>query len=133
MKTYRELYTLVQIINAIIEKQETKTQKKLAKIGEKLKPHLDEYQNKIEDIRLDNAAVTDKGVLILNKEGGYEFTKEGYKKCTKEINDFYNSEFEFKPIEVINPSGLDELLFLKDWVNGVDFKESNEEPQEEEL
>ena len=126
---YQQLNTLVASINAVIGSQETKTQKKLFKIYEKVKTHHEDYQAKVEELRLDNAAVGEKDVLLLDEKGSYKFTKEGIKKLTAQIKELGEKEFEFKPIEVINTQGLEEFSFLKDWVTGVKFEveEANEE------
>ena len=98
--TYRDLLIPVENIKLNIGNQETKGQKKLFKIYEKLKPSIDEFQAKIEDARLDNAAVDDKGNLILNDKGEYNFNKEGLKKLKAELKKIEDSEFEYKKIEV---------------------------------
>lgn len=129
--TYRDLLVLVENIKLNIGNQETKGQKKLFKIYEKLKPSIDEFQAKIEDARLDQAAVDDKGNLILNDKGEYNFNKEGLKKLKAELKKIEESEFEFKKIEVANPEGLQPYWFLKDWTNGVEYVEPIKEEEEE--
>ena len=129
--TYRELLILIENIKLNIGQQETKGQKKLFKIYEKLKSSIDEFQAKIEDVRLDHAAVDDKGNLILNDKGEYNFNKEGLKKLKADIKKIDDSEFEFKKIEVLNPQGLEPYFFLKDWVNGVELQEAPKQEEEE--
>jgi hypothetical protein len=129
--TYRDLLILVENIKLNIGNQETKGQKKLFKIYEKLKPSIDEFQAKVEDARLDQAAVDDKGNLILNDKGEYNFNKEGLKKLKAELKKIEESEFEFKKIEVANPEGLQPYWFLKDWTNGVEYIEPIKEEEEE--
>ena len=129
--TYRDLLILVENIKLNIANQETKGQKKLFKIYEKLKPSIDEFQAKIEDARLDQAAVDDKGNLILNDKGEYNFNKEGLKKLKAELKKIEDSEFEFKKIEVANPEGLQPYWFLKNWTNGVEYFEPIKEEEEE--
>jgi hypothetical protein len=124
--TYKDLFVLIENIKLNIGQQETKGQKKLFKIYEKLKPSIDEFQGKIDDARLDNAAVDEKGNLILNEKGEYNFNKEGLN-----IKKIEESEFEFKKIEVANPGGLEPYFFLKDWVNGVELQEAPKQDEEE--
>ena len=124
---YKDLNLLVNSMQAAIGSQETKVQKKLFKIFEKVKPLVADYQEKINDIRLENALTDDKGVLQLDDKGGYKFTKDAAKKMGKEIAILESQEIEFKPIEITNPSGLGLLLFLKGWVSGVDFIEEEDE------
>ena len=76
---YNQLNQLVANLNAVIGSQETKTAKKLLKIYEKVKKHHEDYQAKVEELRLDNAAVGEKDVLLLDDKGSYKFTKEGIK------------------------------------------------------
>ncbi|MFN5250166.1 MAG: hypothetical protein ACK5DE_03910 [Bacteroidota bacterium] len=126
-KSYKDLNLLVNQISNTIGNQETKVQKKLFKMYEKLKPYSEEYQKKIEELRLDNAATDDKGILLVDEKGGYKFNKEGIKKLSKQIEELSNKEFEFKVIEVINKDGLETLTFLKDWTTGIDFIQEEEE------
>jgi hypothetical protein len=125
---YQQLNTLVASINAVIGSQETKTQKKLFKIYEKVKTHHEDYQAKVEELRLDNAAVGEKDVLLLDEKGSYKFTKESIKKLTAQVKELGEKEFEFKPIEVINTQGLEHFTFLEEWTSGIEFiKEIEEE------
>jgi hypothetical protein len=125
---YQQLNTLVASINAVIGSQETKTQKKLFKIYEKVKTHHEDYQAKVEELRLDNAQVDDKDCLVLNEKGEYRFTKEAIKKLTEQVKELSNKEFDFTPIPVINQAGLEHFTFLEDWTTGIEFiKEIEEE------
>ena len=106
---------------------EEKVIKKLVKFLEKLKPYQEEYNSKVQELRLDNAATDKDGVLILNEKGEYKFTKEGLKKLQGQIKELEQKEFEFKPIEVINTQGLENFTFLKDWTTGIEFNKQEEE------
>jgi hypothetical protein len=122
-KNYAEIIVLAQVLRGFAEDQKTKTQKKLAKISEKLKPYLEKYDELADDLRLDNASVDKDGNLLLKENGGYFYTKENLKKLNAESKKLNLTEVEFEVIEIINPDGLEEFVWLKDWVNGVDFKE----------
>ena len=125
---FNQINILVANLNAVIGSQESKTQKKLFRIFEKIKPHHEAFQSEIEGLRLDNAQVDDKDCLILDDKGAFKFTKEGIKKLTKDINELGEKEFDFTPISIMNPQGLEPFIFLKDWVTGVKFpKEEKEE------
>ena len=125
---FKQLNTLVASINAVIGSQETKTQKKLFKIYEKVKPHHEDYQAKIEELRLDNASTKENDILILNEKGEYSFTKEAIKKLTAQVKELGEKEFEFTPINVVNPDGLQDFTFLEEWTSGIEFiKEIEEE------
>lgn len=125
---FKQLNTLVASINAVIGNSETKTQKKLVKIYEKVKTHHEDYQAKVEELRLDNASTKENDILILNEKGEYSFTKEAIKKLTAQVTELSNKEFDFTPIEVLNPAGLEHFTFLEDWTKGIEFiKEIEEE------
>ena len=124
---YQQLNTLVASINAVIGNSESKTQKKLVKIYEKVKPHHESYQAQIEELRLDNASTDDKDILLLDDKGGYKFTKESIKKLTAQVTELGNKEFDFTPIEVLNPNGLENFTFLEEWTTGITFIKEEEE------
>ena len=124
---YQQLNTLVASINAVIGSQETKVQKKLFKIYEKVKSYHESYQAQVEELRLDNASTDDKDILLLDEKNGYKFTKDAIKKLTAQVTELGNKEFEFKPIEVLNPNGLENFTFLEDWTSGIKFIKEEEE------
>ena len=124
---YIQLTTLVANLNAVIGSQETKVAKKLFKLFEKVKPSYEEYQAKVEELRLDNAQVDDKDCLLLDEKNGYKFTKDGIKKLTEQIKELGEKEFEFKAIEVINTNGLENFTFLEGWTTGITFIKEEEE------
>jgi hypothetical protein len=127
MKKYQQLNTLVASINAVIGSQETKVQKKLFKIYEKVKSHHESYQAQVEELRLDNASTDDKDILLLDEKNGYKFTKESIKKLTAQVTELGNKEFDFTPIPVVNPDGLENFTFLEEWVTGITFNKQEEE------
>ena len=125
---YQQLNTLVASINAVIGSQETKVQKKLFRLYEKVKSHHESYQAQVEELRLDNASTDDKDILLLDEKGGYKFTKENIKKLTAQVKELGEKEFEFTPIPVVNPDGLEIFTFLEEWTSGIEFiKEIEEE------
>lgn len=128
-KKYKELSLFVSSVNAVIGNQEEKVQRKLMKIYDKLKVYYDDYQSKLDELRLDNAAVDEKGILLLDEKGGYKFNKEGIKKFNKDKETLDETEFDVTPIPVINTNGLEKFAFLKGWTTGIEF--SNEEPEED--
>ena len=124
---YNQLQTLVASINAVIGSQETKVQKKLFRLYEKVKSHHESYQAQVEELRLDNASTDDKDILLLDEKGGYKFTKESIKKLTAQVTELGNKEFDFTPIPVVNPQGLEDFNFLEDWTTGITFVKEEEE------
>ena len=124
---YQQLNTLVASINAVIGNSESKTQKKLVKIYEKVKSYHESYQAQVEELRLDNASTDSNDILLLDEKNGYKFTKESIKKLTAQVKELGEKEFEFKPINVVNPQGLEDFNFLEDWTTGITFVKEEEE------
>ena len=124
---YNKLNSLIANINAVIGNSETKIQKKLFRLYEKVKSHHESYQAQVEELRLDNASTDDKDILLLDEKNGYKFTKESIKKLTAQVTELGNKEFEFTPIPVVNPQGLEDFNFLEDWTTGITFIKEEEE------
>ena len=124
---YKQLKQLVQSINEVIGNQETKVAKKLVKVYEKVKKYHEDYNSQVEELRLDNASVDEKGILVLTEKGDYKFSKEGIKKLTKDIEALNDKEFDFQIINVVNPQGLEDFTFLEDWTTGIEFNKQEEE------
>jgi hypothetical protein len=124
---YQQLNTLVASINAVIGNSETKIQKKLFRLYEKVKSHHESYQAQVEELRLDNASTDSNDILLLDEKGGYKFTKEAIKKLTAQVTELGNKEFDFTPIPVVNPQGLEDFNFLEDWTTGITFVKEEEE------
>ena len=124
-KTYEELLMLVTTINALSSNkdhvdQNSKGMKKLQKIGEKINTNLEAYNEKLEDIRLDNAHTDDKGCLIMDEKNGYKYSKDGIKKLNKDIKELLQSTFEFYQFTFSN-EGIERYAFLEGWVEGLEF------------
>lgn len=134
-KTYRELIQLANAINILSSSKEhveanTKGVKKLQKIGAKIKSNLEEYNEKLEDLRLDNAHTDDSGALILDEKGGYKFSKDGLKKLNKAVQELLESNFEFYQFTFSN-DGIENYAFLEGWVEGLEFPKIEAEEEEE--
>lgn len=126
-KSYLELLGLVQTLNALLQneefvKAETKGVKKLQKIGEKIKANLDTYNEKLEEIRLDNANTDKDGSLLLDEKGGYKYSKEGIKTLNKKIKELLDSKFDFYQF-TFSKDGIENYAFLEGWVEGLEFPE----------
>ena len=124
---YNKINEVIYQINNIKGNPEEKVIKKLLKFAEKLKPYQEEYATKVQELRLDNAATDKDGVLILTEDGDYKFNKEGLKKLQEQIKELGEKEFDFTPINVVNPDGLQDFNFLKDWTSGIKFIKEEEE------
>lgn len=124
---YNQLNQLVANLNGVIGSQESRTQKKLFRIYEKVKSHHEAYQAEVEGLRLDNAQVDSNDCLILDDKNGYKFTKDGIKKLTQQIKELGEKEFEFNKINIANPQGLENFDFLDSWTTGITFIKEEEE------
>jgi hypothetical protein len=125
--TYKELIEAMQILVQNIGNQETKVQKKLLKIHTKLKEYYEEYEEKLNDIRLENAMTEENGALILDEKQGYKYNKDGQRKMYKEIKELLSSKFDYQKIEIVNPNGLEEHIYLEKFITGVKFTQGEEE------
>lgn len=129
-KTYQELLQLVNAINILSNdkvhaKANSKGIKKLQSIGTKLKAQLDVYNERLEDIRLDNAHTDSEGCLIMDEKGGYKFSKDGLKKLNADVKKLLASEFEFYQF-TFSHEGIENYAFLEDWVFALTFPELDE-------
>jgi ABC-type phosphate transport system auxiliary subunit len=124
-KTYGELVALVSTINNILSSSEVseniKGIKKLQKIGDRIKQNLTEYNQKLEDLRLDNAHTDSEGCLLLDEKGGYKFSKDGLKELNKKIKELLAESFEFDSIS-FSIEGIENYLFLEGWVDGAHWE-----------
>jgi hypothetical protein len=123
---YKNLLELVnnlnnEVVNQQVKGEDTKVSQKLSKIAKKLEKYANEYNEQVEEIRIDNASTDDKGVILKEEKGGYKFSKEGLKKVMKQVKELGEKEFTYEPINIVNPAGLEEFTFLKDWLTGVEF------------
>ena len=124
-KSYQDLLQLVNAINILSNdkehsKQNSKGIKKLQSIGTKLKPYLDTYNEKLEDIRLDNAHTDSDGCLLLDEKGGYKFSKDGLKKLNAGVKTLLADTFEFYQF-TFSHEGIELYGFLQDWVFALTF------------
>lgn len=117
-KSYAELLELVRSLSVTPTEKGSKTEIKLKKIAEKIKPIFEAYNEKREDIRLDHAHADSNGVLDLNEKGEYKFTKEGIKAMSKDFKKLLDDTFEFYKFS-FSTEGIDHLLFLDGWVDGI--------------
>lgn len=130
-KSYVELIGLVQTINVLLQneefvKSETKGVKKLQKIGEKLKSHLDSYNEQLEEIRLDNANTDKDGSLLLDEKGNYKYSKDGLKEVNKKVRVLLDKKFDFYQF-TFSKEGIEKYAFLEGWVEGLEFPKEVEE------
>lgn len=128
-KSYEELLTLIQLLNLSVTDGKTIGEKKLGVFAKKVQPYLDAYNEKLEDIKLDNASVDKDKNLIMNEKGGYLYTAEATKKVSKEIRELLKEEFDFTIVPVRQNIDLEKYTFLNGWVSGLSFEEKEEEEE----
>ena len=127
-KTNAELLELVRNLNMTSAEKGTKREVKLKKIAEKIKPIFDSYNEKREEIRLDNAYADNSGVLELNEKGEYTFTKDGIKKMNKDMKNLLDETFEFYQF-TFTTEGVDDLKYLAGWVEGIEAEKEESDEQ----
>jgi ElaB/YqjD/DUF883 family membrane-anchored ribosome-binding protein len=125
-KTNAELLELVKALNITPAEKGSKAEAKLKKIAEKIKPLFEQYHDKREDIRLDNAHTESNGVLDLNEKGEYKFTKDGIKAMAKDMKALLDDTFEFYQF-TFSSEGIESFKFLAGWVESIEAEQSAEE------
>lgn len=130
-KTYQELIQLANAVNILSNSKEhvaenTKGVKKLQKIGVKIKSNIETYNEKLEDLRLDNAHTDESGSLLLDEKGGYKFSKDGLKNLNKGVKALLEETFEFYQF-TFSTEGLELYEFLNGWVEGLEFPKLKED------
>jgi hypothetical protein len=123
---YKQLLQLVNNLNAVIGSTETKTQKKLVQIYNKVKPYHEAYNTEVEGLRLDAAQTDSNDCLLLTEKGEYKYTKDGIKKLTKDIEALNDKDFDFQIINIVNPANLENFTFLDIWTTGIEFNKQED-------
>jgi hypothetical protein len=134
-KTYEELLNVVRAVNVLVNNKEhadanTKGVKKLQKIGEKMKSHLEAYNDKLDDLRLECANTDKDGSLLLDENGGYKYTKDQLKELNKKVKVLLAEEFEFYQF-TFSLEGLEMYGFLEGFVEGLEFPQLAEVDDED--
>lgn len=128
-KSNAELLDLVRALNMTPAEKGSKTEAKLKKIAEKIKPLFENYNEKREDIRLDHAFVDKNGVLELNEKGEYKFTKDGIKAMAKDMKKLLDETFDFYQF-TFSTEGIEDFKFLAGWVEGIEPEKPSEEDEQ---
>lgn len=125
-RTNAELLDLVRALNSTPVEKGSKAEIKLKKIADKIKPLFEDYNEKREDIRLDNAHTESNGVLDLNEKGEYKFTKDGIKAMARDMKKLLDDTFEFYQF-TFSSEGIEEFKFLAPWVESIEADQPAEE------
>ncbi|HEX8177837.1 MAG TPA: hypothetical protein VF543_22300 [Pyrinomonadaceae bacterium] len=59
-----------------------------------------QYKELVEDIDIKHCATDERGVILRDERGGYQFTKEGLNERNKERRKLFRSEVEIEPYYV---------------------------------
>lgn len=127
-KTNAELLELVRNLNSTVAEKGSKRETKLKKIATKIKPLFDGYNEKREDVRLDNAYADSRGVIEYDEKGEYKFSKEGIKNLQKQMKELLEQTFEFYEF-TFTTEGIDDLKYLAGWVEGIEPEKIEEDEQ----
>lgn len=101
--TYQELKDYVAIANAYLNQEsEAKKTSKLGyaikKVNGKLEKIFKAQSEKEEDKRIEYAATSDDGLVLLNDKGGYQFKKDDYKTLVAELRKINNETVNLEEI-----------------------------------
>ena len=98
-KTYLELFELNQFAGSWLKKNEGESKMSYAikKIGKRLKTIFEYYNEKINEIGINNCSVDDKQNIIKDEKGELVFTKENLIKKNKESKALLSTEVEIEP------------------------------------
>lgn len=97
-KTYLELMAFNKVAEdyLIVNKDaKTKLSVSIENIFKQLKPIFEDYNEKVDELRLNNCATSkETGILIFDERGSYTFKPEDYKKLKNEIKKLQLQEVE---------------------------------------
>ncbi len=118
--TNRGIITLINDIAIYLSQhkdEDTKFVYALGRIDKRARKLHGKYQEKIEDVSIDNAMTEEKtGKILRNAHGGYEFTKDGLKKLSEETRAMLDAEVEIEPYlapdlpEKMSPADKDKFI-----------------------
>ena len=114
-----ELLDLVRFLNSTPVDKGSRTEVKFKKIADKIKPAFDSYNEKREEIRVDNAYADSNGILDMNEKGDYKFTKSAIKNMAKEMKLLLDETFEFYEL-TFSTDGISDFKNLSGWVAGIE-------------
>lgn len=95
-KTYQELFELNSVAGGYLarHKEDNKLCEKIKNMATKqLKKHFESLNENDESLRIDHCAIDEKTKVILrDKDGGYQFDKDGLKAFNKAAKEFRENE-----------------------------------------
>jgi hypothetical protein len=96
--TYEQLFIFARAAQAWLAKDKANPATKMGyaihKMITRTEQHQNRYNNAVADLQADNCATDDKGVMLRDARGGLEYTKDGFKKLTKQRQALYETDIE---------------------------------------
>jgi|AntAceMinimDraft_1070359.scaffolds.fasta_scaffold14393_3 hypothetical protein len=131
-KTYAEIQAFRGVAESVTQMNKEKETKDdirlkfaLKKMLNKTKAHQSNYQEQLEEKRVDLCLTDSEGAVVIDKEGKYKFTPENSKKVAKEAKKLSEKEVEIEPHIVSIPK--DFPFSVIQYLEGFVFKEVTEE------
>lgn len=110
--TYRKILVLNSFNDAILKlklsSEDYAVISKLAKVVKKLQFRVEEFQEAVEDLRLDHCMKD--GLRIIRENGQLQWTAEGEKNFRKAYKELLETEVEIDDITPMNYSEIQELI-----------------------
>ena len=97
-KTYKEIATFLNAANAYLQAhpEENKLSYALKKVQKEALQHFSTYKEELEELRIRHCATDEKGIILRNAQGDFEFTKEELLALNKDAK-----ALQDKTIEII--------------------------------
>jgi hypothetical protein len=101
MKTVKEITEFINVANSWLNQQDGQQSKLTYAVARVIKRAMrvnDKYNEDLEDIRVDHCVVDEKGVIVRDSNGNYQFTKDGiaaYHKKRRQL--LFSAEHELEP------------------------------------
>src|SRR5256886_1676243 len=97
-KTYKEV---IQFVNAAANyitqhPEENKLKYALTKVQKSATKLIEDYNERLEDLRIDHCSVDDKGIILRDANGGYVFTRDGLKALVHGQRDLIGQSVEIQ-------------------------------------
>ena len=107
-KTNKELLGFLNVANIYLQSNKNKKSaiyitRQIKKVNEAL----EEYNDAVEDARIENCSVDEKGNIQKDSDGGYVFSREGLKKITEIGREILKKEVDVDI--VLNEKGIEDM------------------------
>jgi hypothetical protein len=108
--SYADIFQFIQNANNWLSnhKDETRIHYALRKLIKQCNKLIVVYQEKIEELNIDNCSVDEKGIILRDERNEYKFTKEGLKKRNEQRREEYEKLQVITPFYITDKSPLSE-------------------------